>query len=168
MSQSEKMKNALLKYVVPDLKENGFCGEYPNYRRIYDDRIDIISFHPYKYGNAFYVDISTVFPNRPTGKQNINRDFDGDLENIVTGNCSKIYRLRGNFERKFFYTDVYLSFWGSPYLAVSEKKAETFKRGVFDIRVQKSSPDIYRKVCDKVNKQMRKAYKWWNKMSKKL
>ncbi len=127
----------------------------------------MISFHPYKYGNAFYVDISTVFPNRPNGKQNVSPFFDGDFDNVMTGDCSKIYRLHGNFDGAFFYTDVYLSFLGSPYFAVSEEKAKTFKRGFFDIRVQKSSSVIYKKVCDKVNKQMKKAYKWWNKMSKK-
>lgn len=167
MGQFDKMKKALLEYVIPNLKDNGFCGEYPHYRRVHDDRIDIISFNTYKYGNAFYVDISTVFPNRPSGRQNVNRFFGGDFDNIVTGDCCKIYRLKGNFEHLFYYTDVYLSFLGSPYLAVSESKAKTFKRGFFDIRVQKSSPEIYKRVCDKVNKQMQKAYKWWNKMGKK-
>ena len=166
MSQSEKMKKALLEYVVPVLKENGFCGEHPNYRRVYDDRIDIICFHPNPYGNAFYVDISTVYPNRPKEKQNVDyRTFDGNFDNVVTGDCFKMYRLKGNFDSMFFYTDVY--FCWAFYMGVSDKKAETYKKGLFDIRVQKAGPDIYKKICDKVNKQMSKAYKWLDKMSKK-
>ncbi len=162
MSQSTEMKKALLKYVVPHLQENGFGGEYPNYRRAYSDRIDIISFTTYKYGNAFYVDISTAYLR---DDNNNHTHFNGNYNEIVTGNCNKIYRLEGNFDHLFFYTDVYFS-WGL-YLGVSDKKAETYKKGLFDIRVQKADQNIYKRVCNKVNKQMRKAYKWWNKMSKK-
>lgn len=169
MSQSEKMKKALLTYVVPKLTENGFCGEYPNYRRVVDDRIDIICFNPYPYGNAFYVDVSTVFPNRPEGKQNVNNlFFDGDFDNIVTGHCSDFYRLQGNFDDLFFYTDVYFCLLGGAYYIGVGENNKTFKPRFLDIRVQKSSPEIYKKVCDKINKQMSKAYKWWQKKSRKI
>ncbi|MCM1368084.1 MAG: DUF4304 domain-containing protein [Roseburia sp.] len=164
MSQSEKMNKALLTYVIPRLEENGFIGEYPNYRRAYEDRVEIISFHPWKYGNAFYVDISTAYLR--DSNNNLHNFTDRDINTVTTSDCNKIYRLKGNFDRKFFYTDVYLC-PGAIFLGVSEKKAETYKRGFFDIRVQKSSPEIYIKVCDKINKQIKKAYKWWNKMSKR-
>ncbi len=162
MSQSADMKKALLKYVVPNLQDNGFVGEYPHYRRFYSDRIEIISFSAYKYGNAFYVDVSTAYLREDN---NNHTGFNGNIDEIVTGNCNKIYRLKGNFDGLFFYTDVY--FKGGIYMGVSDKKAETYKKGFFDIRVQKADSDIYKKVCDRVNKQMNKAYKWWSKMSKK-
>ena len=164
MSQSEKMKRALLEHVIPGLKANGFCGEHPNYRRVVGDRIDIICFNTCKYENAFYVDISTVFPDRPKEKQNVHRFFDGDFDNVTTGDCRDMYRLSGNFGDQFFYTDVYFC-WGY-YLGVSENN-KTFKPIFPDFRVQKATADIYKKVCDKVNKGMRKAYKWWDKMGKR-
>lgn len=164
------MKKALLQYVVPGLKENGFVGEHPNYRRFRDGRIDVICFHPYPYGNAFYADISTVYPDRPKEEQNVSYlncfGFDGDFDNVMTGHCRKIYRLKGNFDGMFFYTDVYFSLVGAFFMGVSDKKAENYKKSFFEIRVQKAGPDIYQKVCDKVNKQLNKAYKWWDKMSR--
>lgn len=158
------MKKAVKERVIPGLAANGFCGEYPYYRRTVGDRIDIICFYPYKYGNAFIVEISTVFPNRPKGEQNVAQFFDGDFDNVLTERCVKTYRLKGNFDRMFFFTDVYFC-WGF-YMGVSENN-KTFKPIFPDFRVQKATPDIYNKICDKLNKQLKKAYKWWDRMSKK-
>ena len=165
MSQSQKMKQALLANVVPNLMHHGFCGEYPHFRRVHSDRIDIVSFAPYKYGNAFYVDASTVYL-RDT-KNNTSNRFDGNFDTVTTSDCIKIFRLKGNFDDKFFYTDVYFCLLtGAYYIGVSENN-KNFKPRFLDIRVQKANCDIYTKVCDKVNKQMVKAYKWFDKMGKK-
>ena len=165
MSQAQKMKQAITANVVPNLIQEGFCGEYPHFRRVHADKIDIVSFAPYKYGNAFYVDISIAYL-RDT-KNNTNNSFDGNFDTITTSDCIKIFRLKGNFGDKFFYTDVYFCLLtGAYYFGVSENN-KTFKPRFLDIRVQKSNSDIYKTVCDKVNKQMKKAYKWFDKMSKK-
>ena len=165
MSQSKKMKQAILANVVPNLTQAGFCGEYPHFRRVHADRIDIVSFAPYKYGNAFYVDTSTVFLRDKNN--NLSNRFDGNYDKITTSDCIKIFRLKGNFGDKFFYTDVYFCLLtGAYYLGVSENN-KSFKPRFLDIRVQKANPNIYEKVCDKVNRQMLKAYKWFDKMNRR-
>ena len=165
MSQSQQMKQALIASVVPNLTQQGFCGVYPHFRRVHADRIDIVSFASYKYGNAFYVDISTAYLREKNS--NISKHFDGNFDTITTSDCIKTFRLKGNFDDKFFYTDVYFCLLtGAYYIGVGENNT-SFKPRFLDIRVQKAKSDIYRKVCDKVNIQMKKAYKWFDKMSKK-
>ena len=165
MSQSQKMKQAITANVVPNLTQAGFCGEYPHFRRVYSDRIDIVSFAPYKYGNAFYVDISTAYLRDKNN--NLTKHFDGNFDTITTSDCSKIYRLKGNFGDKFFYTDVYFCLLtGAYYIGVGENN-KNFKPRFLDIRVQKANSDIYKRVCDKVNKEMIKAYKWFDKMTRR-
>ena len=65
MTQSQKIKKALEENVIPKLLADGFVGKYPNYRKVYPDRIELISFPKYKYGNAFYVLASIAYPNTP-------------------------------------------------------------------------------------------------------
>lgn len=162
MTQAQQMRKALLASVVPNILREGFTGEYPHFRRTFADRIEIISFAPYKYGNAFFVDISTAYLRAQN--TNTHSGFNGNFNTITTSDCRKIYRLKGNFDEKFFYTDVY--FCWAHYIGVGENN-KSFKPMLWDIRVQKAGPDIYQKVCDKVNKQMQKAYKWFDKMSKR-
>ena len=44
MSQSQKMRKALDNFVIPNLIEKGFTGEYPHYKKVYDDRIELLVF----------------------------------------------------------------------------------------------------------------------------
>ena len=162
MSQSQKMKQAIIANVVPNLIQEGFCGEYPHFRRVHADRIDIVSFASYKYGNAIFIDISTAYLRDE--KNNVTNRFDGNFDTITTSDCSKIYRLKGNFGNLFYYTDVYFRL--GMVEGIGENRKD-FKRKPTGILLQKADENIYGKVCDLINKRMKKAYKWFDKMSKK-
>ena len=68
MTQSQKMRKALEEKVISKLLIDGFIGEYPDYRKVYPNRIELISFQKYKHGNAFYVLASVAYPNREKEK----------------------------------------------------------------------------------------------------
>ena len=170
MSQSQKMKKALEENVIPKLTADGFVGKYPDYRRICEDHIELISFPQYKYGNAFCVLASVAYPNAEKAKQNVNHHFfNGELSDLTADDCGDLrYYMKGNFGDRFYYTDVYLTYLcGLTVEGVSEEKAKTYKRKWYELRVQKADESVYQKVCDKVNRQLPKVYKWWAKMNKK-
>ncbi|MDR9794094.1 MULTISPECIES: DUF4304 domain-containing protein [Aeribacillus] len=49
------MTNALKKIVVPYLREHGFKGSFPHFRRKNEDNIDLITFQFNRYGGSFVV-----------------------------------------------------------------------------------------------------------------
>ena len=169
MTQSQKMNAALIREVIPRLLSDGFEGAFPHYRRVFPDRIELISFPKYKYGNAFYVQASVAFPDNEKDEQNIEHHlFSGNLETLIADDCRKRYMLRSRFGECFYYTDVYIVqlFGGIMYQGVSEKKMETYRPKCFDIHIQKYNEDIYQCICDEINRKMPRIYKWWSKMAK--
>ena len=168
MSQSQKMRKALSKYVIPNLTEKGFFGEYPHYKKIYEDRIELLVFQTNKWGNSFTVEISTVF--LPQSKRDSNfcsGDFEA-IENATVWDTNLRYRLNGLYDGWFYYTDVYkqkinlMTF----YNAISETKAKNYIPAKNEVLVQKADDNIYCKVCEEVNNQMSKAFKWWDAFNK--
>ncbi len=168
MSQSQKMRNALSEFVIPNLAEKGFVGEYPHYKRIYDDRIELLVFQTNKWGNSFTVEISTVFfPERKRDSNFCSSDFES-IENATVWDTNLRYRLKGFYDGWFYYTDVYKQkiIGNTFYNAVSEKKAKDYIPAKNEMLVQKANNETYRKVCEEVNKQMVKAFKWWDAFNK--
>ncbi len=167
MTQSQKMKKSLEENVISKLLVDGFVGKYPNYRKVYSDRIELISFPKYKYGNAFYVLASVAYPHNEKEKQNIDYHFfDGNFDNLSADDCRCKCFLKGNFGDLFYYTDVYWCGGDLGCIGVSEEKSKTYKRKWYELRLQKADENIYKKVCDQVNKKLPKIYKWWAKMGK--
>ena len=168
MSQFQKMRKALSRYVIPSLTEKGFIGKYPHYKKIYDNRIELLVFDTNKQSNSFTVEISTVF--LPESKRNSNcytTSFE-KLEDATVWSTINRYCLRGMYDGWFYYTDVYKQKFGSLtiYNAISETKAKDYIPAKDEVLVQKADDDIYRKVCEKVNNQMDKAFKWWDAYNK--
>lgn len=167
MSQSRKIKQAIISNVLPKLNENAFYGRYPTLYRKYEDRLEMICFSPYKYGNAIVIQASVVYLNEDKDNDNIAYHWykiEGktvDLNTITTGYCNKVYELKGKYGYEFYYTDVY---WHQGmYQGVSEKRRATFKRGLFTRKVQTADEHIYDKVCEEMNSKMHKVYKWLEK-----
>ena len=164
MSQSQKMRSALSKYVIPNLTAKGFVGEYPHYRRVYDDRIDLLVFQANKHGNSFTVGVSTVF--LPSSKRESNF-YCGDfktIESATVWDTNLRYCLKGMYDGWFYYTDVYKqrSAGMTFYNAVSETMAKSYVPSKNEKLVQKASDDTYSKVCEEVNHQMKYAFGWWD------
>lgn len=167
MSQSKKMRDALSEYVIPSLTGKGFVGTYPHYKRKYHDRIELLSFQTNKYGNSFLVEISTVFLPESKRCSNLSCDDFEEPENATVWDTNIRYRLKGMYDGWFYYTDLYRQKTGSivTYHAIGETKATDYVPAKNETLVQKANDDIYRKVCEEVNLQMKNAFKWWEAFS---
>lgn len=53
MSNREIMLSALKEHTFPALKEKGYTGKYPNFRRDLGDRIELVSFQTNKRDRPF-------------------------------------------------------------------------------------------------------------------
>lgn len=168
MSQSQKMCKALSEYMIPNLIAKGFTGKYPHYKRVHNDRIELLVFQENKWGNSFTVEISTVF--LPESKRSSNfcsGDFKA-IEEATAWDTNLRYRLKGMYDGWFYYTDLYKQKIKSMtlYNAIGEERAKNYVPAKNEVLVQKADDDIYRKVCEEVNRQMEKAYQWWDAFSK--
>jgi len=58
-ADSGEMKAALKKIVIPVLRNKGFKGSFPHFRRILSERIDLLTFQFDKWSGGFIIEIST-------------------------------------------------------------------------------------------------------------
>ena len=168
MSQSTRMKTALKKHIITPLMDKGFEGKYPHYKKVYDNRIELLSFITNKHGNSFNIEISTIF--LPSSKRNsnfISADFN-DYYNADISHTNYRYRLKGMYDGWFYYSDLYLSKIGDifDYNAVSETKALNYIPRSDEKLIQKADDETYQKVCEEINRQMEYAFKWWDAFNK--
>ena len=183
MSQSSKMNDALKKNVIAPLLSLGFEGKFPHYRKVYEDRIELLAIFKNKWGNSFTIEISTIYPQREGEKRNYYDCGEESLDDVNVYNTYLRYRLPGMFDGWFYYTDVYVKedvyakkipfldikipHHINFYLAVSEKRKQNFNPPEGYRQIQIADDTIYERICLEVNKQMKKAFLWWKKMSKK-
>lgn len=58
------MNLALKEYVVPKLRERGFQGSFPHFRRLKDDQTDLLTFQFSRWGGEFVVEVA-IGPSEP-------------------------------------------------------------------------------------------------------
>jgi hypothetical protein len=66
------MTQALKSIVIPKLRDRGFIGSFPHFRRIGQERIDLFTFQFDRHGGGFIIEIAQCAPNGFTthwGKQ---------------------------------------------------------------------------------------------------
>jgi len=168
MSQSKKMRNALSEYVIPNLIVKGFAGRYPHYKKICDDRIELLVFQTNKGGNSFTVEVSTVFLPLSNRRSNfLGGDFKS-MDDATVWDTNLRYRLEGMYDGWFYYADLYKQKIKSMtfYNAISESKAKDYIPAENEVLVQKANDDLYRELCEEVNRQMEKAFQWWDAFRK--
>ena len=56
------MIKALKDIVVPKLREDGFKGSFPHFRRIRDDQIDLLTFQFDRHGGGFVIELGKCPP----------------------------------------------------------------------------------------------------------
>lgn len=61
-SERDKMISALKNIVVPELRAKGFKGSFPHFRRISEDKIDLMTFQFDRYGGGFVVEAAVCSP----------------------------------------------------------------------------------------------------------
>jgi hypothetical protein len=59
---TDQMKKALREIVVPRLRERGFTGSFPHFRRRRIDRIDLLTFQFNRHGGGFIIEIGQCPP----------------------------------------------------------------------------------------------------------
>ncbi len=176
MTNRQIMHSALKKYVFPKLLSNGFEGKYPDFKRVFDDYIELISFQTNKWGGSFRIETSVVFPK---AKKNNLISCSGsmdDKENITVSCTSERYTLDGMFgETFFYYCDVY----------VLKEKRRLFKPQQIkydgasnenDVQMLRAwgyklfkefDSDVAVKICDLINTQLEDAFLWMKDFEKK-
>lgn len=163
ITNREMMKKYLLLNVVAPLLEKGFAGQFPHYRRISRDWVELVTFQRNKYGGSFTVEVSAVFPNY----KDTNCAAESlDVNTVTVWETNRRYRLKGMYDRWFYYRDLYakrvLGF-GKVYLPVGDK--DTVPKGYKP--VQKFNEETAKKICDTVNAQMKAAFRWLNRFKKR-
>lgn len=170
MTQNDKMRAALFERVIPKLVEQGFSGEYPHFCRVFDDRTELLGFVNHRYGGAFNVEVSVIFPKRPKEQSNrYTQDFEPS-DKATVFSTRKRYRLKGMFDGWFYYTDVYKSTRPlsslrtyDSYESVGEQRKRSFIPGDKQVLVQKADDALYVQIAEEVIRQLEDAYVWWKK-----
>ncbi len=164
MTNKEMMRAALRKFTIPQLREHGFTGTYPHFRREKADCIELLSFQTNAWGGSFTVEVSAVFPGRPDTNYPLASDKTPDTLTVFDTNHR--HRLPGMYNRWFHYQDLYRRRflpWRAEYMAVPEKEAEGFvpSRGFRLFR--KFDTTQAEQVCREVNRQLEDAWLWLEK-----
>ena len=168
MSNRDIMQSALKEHTFTLLKEQGFTGKHPNFRRKFDNCIELISFQTNKWGGSFAIEVSAVFPNSSNTNYNLYAGVTEDAIGVEATN--ERYRLPGMYDGWFYYRDVYRKrtfFFGNVYYDVPEKQVDNFIPPKGYILVQKFDDDTASQICAEINKQIEVAYKWLDKFKKR-
>lgn len=70
--EKQEMKKYLSEKVIPVLRQNGFKGSFPHFRRILKDRINLLTFQFDRDGGGFVIEIANCSPSgftTPWGKR---------------------------------------------------------------------------------------------------
>ena len=171
---SKKMRKALDELVIAPLKQQGFEGEYPHFRRITSDkRIELIAVEIGKgrYGNSFGICGSVIFPKEA---DILHRNYAPVLDKLSLDEINVYYTwlresLPGMSYGGFYYADVYEErmepsediprVWYS-YEAVSEKLAATFQPRENQRLVQKYDENTCVMLAEEAKRQMPQLLNW--------
>ena len=161
MSNREIMLSALKEHTFPLLKKRGFTGKYPNFRRKFDNCIELISFQTNKWGGSFTIEVSAVFPESENKNYTLHDGVTEETFGVEATNHR--YRLPGMFDGWFYYRDIYRKrtlLFGSIYHDVPENKVTNFVPSKGYQLIQKFNHDAAIQICQEINLQFEKAYKW--------
>ena len=164
MSNREIMLSALKQHTFPLLKEQGFTGKYPNFRRKFDNCIELISFQANKRGGSFTIEVSAVFPDSADPNYTLYEGVTEETFGVEATN--KRYRLPGMYDGWFYYRDIYRKrtlFFDNIYYDVPEKEATTFVPTKGYKLVQKFDKNTAAQTCAEINNQLNAAYVWLEK-----
>lgn len=165
MTNREIMLKALNKTVIKDLKEQGFTGKYPHFKKKKEDCIELISFQANKYGGSFTMEVSAVFPDsKVTNLSDLNAQVD---ENDIEVACTnQRYRLKGIFDGWFYYRDVYKLPDGY-YEDIPESRAEAFIPPEKWELMQSFDEITAENVCEEISLQLDDAFEWLHNFERK-
>jgi hypothetical protein len=119
MSEShDNMIQALKEIAVPYLREIGFKGSFPHFRRILSDRVDMLTFQFNKYGGSFVVEVA----NCPAEGIRTHQGEEISPAKVKAWDVTERLRLGSNPPRK---TDYWFKFKGLSKVFSKDKFAST-------------------------------------------
>lgn len=165
MSNREIMLNALKKTVIKELKDRGFTGTYPHFKKIVSDCIELIDFQTNKYGGSFTIEVSAVFPNnKVTNLSDLNATVDSCKVDVSCAN--QRCRLKGMFDGWFYYRDIYKLPNGF-YHDVSEKESDSFSPPKDWKLLQVFDEKTADEISEEISVQLDEAFEWLFKFEQK-
>ena len=171
---SKKMRKTLDELVIAPLKQQGFEGEYPHFRRVTSDKrieLIVVEIGTGRYGNRFSVCGSVIFPKEA---DILHRNYAPVLDKLPLDEITVYHtRLRESLPGMpyggFYYADVYEErmepsediprVWYF-YEAVSEKRAATFQPNENQRLVQKYDENTCVMLAEEATRQMPQLLKW--------
>ena len=166
MTNSQIMKKHLEAKVINPLLEKGFVGKYPHFRKEKDDCIELISFQNNKHGGSFTVEVSAIFPDKT--EKNFDSSDGLPLDSVTVFDTNGRYRLKGTFDGWFYTRDLYSKYvfgLGKVYFEADEKNTPVPK--CYKL-VQKFDENTADRICEEINKQLVKAFKWMERLEKSV
>jgi hypothetical protein len=64
--ERDSMVSSIKKIVIPILREKGFKGSFPHFRRIKENKIDLLTFQFDRYGGGFVIEVAVCPPDGVT------------------------------------------------------------------------------------------------------
>ena len=168
MSNLNIMKQALNRAVIGPLREQGFVGAWPHFKRLHADHIELLTFQTNRYGGSFTVEMSAVFP-FAANKNYTERDG-FSLDNIHVWDTNERYRLKGMYHGWFHYQDLYrkyIVFLGTDYVHIGEKEADAYVPPKGYRLVQEFNSETAEKICHCVNQQLKQGFSWMDRFVKR-
>lgn len=165
MTERERMKQALFTYFLPALREMGFVGEWPNYRRIGERKVDLLSVVFDQWGGSFALEISYAL-------------LDGEENNLLSGQEGvrpEQLTVFKTYKRKrlpqdggwIYFCDLVRikSSEGDTLYSLTEKQKQAFLQKIpkenFFIE-EEVGEGIYCRSAVTAVKLLKSAEKWWN------
>ena len=82
--------------IVPKLRELGFTGSYPHFRRKNTEGYDLLSFQFNRYGGSFLIEMSVAYPERMEYKNCYLlgiKPYDEEIKTLNVGNTYSRFRV---------------------------------------------------------------------------
>ena len=166
MTNTQIMKKHIEANVINQLLEKGFVGKYPHFRKEKDECVELISFQSNKYGRAFIVEVSVIFPDKK--EKNFDSVCYSNINEITVFDTNVRYRLEGMFDGWFYTCDLYSKYifgLGKAYFEAGENSTSVPKGYKLAQRFDENAAE---RICCEINKQMTKAFKWMERFERKV
>lgn len=134
--ERKQMNKYLAELVIPVLRQKGFKGSFPHFRRITSDRINLLTFQFDRNGGGFVIEITNCQPNGFTthwGKKI-------EPNKLTAHDLSNRKRIQANMDTPNSSTDDWFR---------------------YDKKTRSGSDNVYKEVCDDVLSKLDIAEDFW-------
>lgn len=164
MTERELMKQALITYFLPELREIGFEGSFPNYRRITEQKTDLLSIVFDKWGGSFAIEISYAYLSEEPNNLLSAQDYlhPGELTVYKTHNRK---RLPADGEWIHFCDQIHIkSQEGDKIYFLTESQKQAFLKNIpkENFMVETAGEGIYCRSAAVAVKLLKVAEQWWD------